>query len=142
MASIFCRRPDLAYRYEKQMYSALAQTIFADDNKEIMFYASCLALYRFNLLSSNADIPQDLKKYKWHIITIVCALIAGKLVPEFNSKQMETYCNKLVQVLSKTNTDTKRYFKEAIIIVNSVQDITDDRLKRQTVLEEMMSYVE
>jgi hypothetical protein len=64
VTAMYCNRPDLASRYPKTMYAELADTIFADTTKEIIFYAACLTLYRFNLLVSNSAIPQNMKRFK------------------------------------------------------------------------------
>ena len=70
VASMFLRRPDLAYRYPKRMYELFSEEIFSDNTKEVVFYASCLSLYRLHLLVASADIPQNMRKFKWHILEI------------------------------------------------------------------------
>src|SRR5262249_34139840 len=64
VAAMFCNRPELAARYPKQMYGELTDSIFADSTREIVFYAACISLYRFNLLVSNSTVPQNMKRFK------------------------------------------------------------------------------
>lgn len=141
VASMFLERPDLAYRYPKQMYEQLGDQIFSDDTKESVFYAACLSLYRLHLLVASADIPQNMRKYKWHILALVRAIVAGKNVPKINSKKMEAYTGKLISNFSKHGKSVLDPFNEAISIIQSFDNLTDDRLKRQAVLEEMLAKI-
>lgn len=141
VAAMFFERPDLAYRYPKQMYEQLGEQIFADDTKEAIFYASCLSLYRLHLLVASADIPQNMRKYKWHILALVRAIVAGKSIPKINSNKMEPYANKLISSFSKHGTSVLDPFQKAVNIVQSFDNLTDDRLKRQAVLEEMLAKI-
>lgn len=141
VASMFFERPDLAYRYPKQMYDQLGDQIFSDDTKESVFYAACLSLYRLHLLVASADIPQNMRKYKWHILVLVRAIVAGKEVPKINSRKMETYNSNLISSFSKHGPTVLEPFNEAIGIIQSFENLTDDRLKRQAVLEEMLDKV-
>lgn len=141
VASMFFERPDLAYRYPKQMYQQLGNEIFSDDTKESVFYAACLSLYRLHLLVASADIPQNMRKYKWHILVLVRAIVAGKNIPKINSRKMEQYTAKLISNFSKHGDSVLNPFNQAISIIQSFENLTDDRLKRQAVLEEMLAKV-
>ncbi|NAT78510.1 AIPR family protein [Dickeya dadantii] len=141
VAAMFFRRPDLSYRYPKRMYELLAEKIFSNDSKEIIFYAACLTLYRLHLLTSNADIPQNIRKYKWHLMAVVGALIAGKEIPKLGSKRMDTYCGKIITEMTIHGDKIKTTFQKAVEIVLSIEGITDDRMKRQVILEEMLAKI-
>ena len=120
------------------MYELLSKEIFSDDTKEVVFYASCLSLYRLHLLVASADIPQNMRKYKWHILVLVGAIVAGKEIPKLNSKAIELYCQKIIDAFSKSGNSVVDPFRQAVDIIASMDDITDDRLKRQLVMEEML----
>ncbi len=141
VASMFLKRPDLAYRYPKRMYESLSEEIFSDNTKEVVFYASCLSLYRLHLLVASADIPQNMRKYKWHILVLVGAIVAGKGIPKLNSRSMESYCKKIIDAFSKSGSSVVNPFRQAVEIIASMEDITDDRLKRQLVMEEMLTKI-
>ena len=141
VAAMFFKRPDLSYRYPKRMYELLAEEIFSNDSKEIVFYAACLTLYRLHLLTSNADIPQNIRKYKWHLMAVVGALIAGKEIPRLGAKKMDSYCGKIITEMTKHGDKIKATFQKAVDIVLSIEDITDDRMKRQAILEEMLAKI-
>ncbi|NOT77728.1 MAG: AIPR family protein [Bacteriovoracaceae bacterium] len=141
VGSMFLRRPDLAYRYPRQVFDKLGADVFSEDNKEIIYYTSCLALYRFQLFVSNAQISQNMKKYKWHILALFRAIVCDKNIPPLNSKQIEIDCTNLVNVLSANDASALAPFLEAVFIIDSMGAITDDRLKRQLVLDEMFAKI-
>lgn len=141
VAAMFFHRPELAYRYPKQMYQLIGEKMFAERNKEIVFYCSSLTLYRLHLLVSNGTIPQNMRKFKWHILALVRVLIAGEKMPELNSKKIDDYCQKIIDALSKHGDAAVKPFKKAAEIMQSMGDISSDRLKRQTALEEMLKKV-
>ncbi|BFM05341.1 AIPR family protein [Halioxenophilus aromaticivorans] len=141
VTSMFLQRPDLAYRYPKRMYELFSEDIYSNDTKEVVFYTSCLALYRLHLLVASADIPQNVRKYKWHLIVLVRAIIAGKEIPKLNSNKMEQYCQKIIDACSSHGDALKAPFRQAVEILLSVEDLTDDRLKRQAVMDEMLDKI-
>lgn len=136
VCAIFLRRPDLAYKYPKRMYEQLGETIFSERNRESIYYAAALALYRFHLLRSNGTIAKNLGRVKWHLISLVGELVGGTQAPELNSKAADIYAFKLIDVLSKHETSVP-YFKQAAAVIESLAPITDDRLKRAAILDEM-----
>jgi hypothetical protein len=139
VASMFCHRPDLAYRYPKKMYETLSSIMFDEENKEIIFYASCLVLYRLHLYVASSNVPQNMRRFKWHILVLVCTIIAGKDRPSMKSKKMEAYCQKIIDKLTKPGEQALSPFKKAVEVLESLGEISDDRLKRQTVLDEMLA---
>ncbi|PSL94851.1 AIPR family protein [Pseudomonas sp. R9.37] len=141
VASMFCHRPDLAYRYPKKMYESLSGIMFDEENKEIIFYASCLVLYRLHLYVASSNVPQNMRRFKWHILVLVCVIIAGKDKPSLKSKKMEAYCQKVIDKLTKPGEQALAPFKQAVDILETLGEISDDRLKRQIVLEEMLAAI-
>ncbi len=141
VTSIFLQRPDLSYRYPKRMFELFSKEIFSDDTKEIVFYTSCLSLYRLHLYVASADIPQNMRKYKWHILVLVGSIIAGKKIPKLNSNAMEKYCQKIIAVISKPGPAALAPFLQAVKIMNSTDDINDDSLKKQTVMANMLKRI-
>jgi hypothetical protein len=137
VAAMFCQRPDLAFKFPKKMYEGLADTIFSDENKEVVFYAACLALYRLHLLRGNSIIPQNISRFKWHVLAVLKQDLVGAGNPSLNSRKIERQANKIVSKLSQHNTSVEP-FQRVSAAINSLGDISDDRLKRQTVLEEFI----
>jgi hypothetical protein len=141
VCAMFLERPELSYRYPKRMYELFTDKMFSEDVKEIVFYTACLTLYRLHLLVASADIPQNMRKYKWQILLLVRAIICGKNIAQINSKRIETDCNKIIQALAKHGDSVKEPFNKAVQIIQSFPDLTDDKLKRQNTMDEMLQKV-
>jgi regulator of sigma D len=82
-----------------------------------------------------------MRKFKWHILALIRVIIAGEKMPEINSKKIEPYCQKIVDALSKHGAASVAPFKKAAAIIEAMGDISSDKLKRQTVLEEMIKNI-
>ena len=138
VSAMFCERPDLSFRYPKRMYAELTEIMFSENVREIIFYTACLALYRLHLLVSNRTIPQNMKKFKWHILVLVRVIIAGKELPQLTSRSIENYCQSIIDSLAQYGDTVIVPFKTAVEIIENLGEITNDRLKRQAVLQEML----
>lgn len=141
VAAMFCNRPELASRYPKQMYEELTDVIFADDVKEIVFYASCLTMYRFGLLISNSVIPQNMKRYKWHMLALVRAVVCDKEVRPLNSNASAKEAQKIIDIMGQHGQPAIDVFNKIAAICQGLGEVSNDRLKRQAILSEMFSQV-
>ncbi len=139
VTAMYCNRPDLSYRYPKTMYAELADTIFGDSTKEIIFYAACLTLYRFNLLVSNSVIPQNMKRFKWHMLPLVRAAICGKANHVLNSHAAESSAAQIVEKMAQHGTIATDVFTKITAICQGLGSVTSDQLKRQAILNEMLA---
>ncbi len=141
VAAMVCNRPELASRYPKTMYEELTGVIFADDTKEVVFYAACLTMYRFTLLVSNSTIPQNLKRFKWHMLPVIWAIINGKNPPRLNSRAVEREAQEVIKVMGQHGAAANDIFNRVAGICTGLGEVTSDRLKRQAILQEMMNLV-
>jgi hypothetical protein len=141
VAAMFCNRPELASRYPRQMYEELTETIFSDSTKESVFYAACVTMYRFNLLVSNSAVPQNMKRFKWHMLALVRALVAGKDLSPLNSKQSDKTAQAIIGAMGQHGEVATEVFGKAVAICRSLGEVTNDRLKRQAILGEMLAMV-
>ena len=141
VCAMFLKRPDLAFKFPKRMYAEFGNAIFDESNKEIVYYASALALYRFHLLTSNNTIPANARRLKWHILPVAAALVSGKQIPRMNSKDITKYAQAIIDKFAEHNAEGTAVFAKAVQIANEIGVITDDRLKRQAVLDEMLGKI-
>ncbi|MBX3659236.1 MAG: AIPR family protein [Ramlibacter sp.] len=139
VAAMLCNRPELASRYPKTMYEELTETIFADDTKEIVFYAACLTMYRFTLLVSNSTIPQNLKRFKWHMLPLVWTIVNGKDVVRLNSRAAEKGAQAVIDVVGQHGARASETFNRIAEVCTGLGEVTADRLKRQAILQEMLA---
>ena len=141
VAAMFCNRPELAARYPKQMYEELTETIFADNTKEAVFYAACVTMYRFNLLVSNSTVPQNMKRFKWHMLPLVRAIVCSQIVPQFNSRRAEQEAQRIIDVMGQHGQPATDIFNKIVGICQDLGEVSSDRLKRQAILNEMLAMV-
>lgn len=140
VAAMWCNRPELASRYTRQMYDELKATMFDDNVKESVYYAACLSMYRFNLLVSNGTIPKNMKRFKWHMLTLVRALLTNSpnLVP-LNSKGADQSAARIVAAMGQHGSAATDLFARIVAACQSLGTVTPDRLKRQAILQELFS---
>lgn len=141
VAAMFCNRPDLSSRYPKQMYEELTETIFAETTKEVVFYAACVTMYRFNLLVSNSTIPQNMKRFKWHMLPLVRAILTGSEIQPLNAKKAEQAAGKIIEVMGQHGAPATDVFNKIVAICQGLGEVSGDRLKRQAILGEMFAMI-
>lgn len=141
VTAMYCNRPELAARYPKTMYEELTETLFSDDVKEQIFYAACLTLYRFNMLTSNSTVPQNMKRFKWHILPLVRAIIAGKINPPLNSKSADKSAGEIIEIMSQHSIKATDVMNKAVEVCTSMGEVSADALKRQSILTEMLAKI-
>ena len=142
VASMYCQRPDLAFRFRREMYKELTEIMFAEDNKEGVFYSACLTLYRLHLLVSNRVIPQNMRRFKWHMLALVRALVCEKRQVRLNAKEAEKQADEIIGIMAQHGEQATEVFNKVVAIIQSFGEITDDRLKRQAILNEMLEKVQ
>jgi hypothetical protein len=141
VASMFCMRPELAFRYPKQMYSDLGGVMFADDVKEQVYYAACLTMHRFNLLASNGTVPQNMKRFKWHILSLARAIICGRESCKISSRDAAKQADQVVKIMGAHGPNATRIFERASHICQGLGEVTNDRMKRQAILIDMLDAI-
>lgn len=140
VAAMFCNRPDIAGRYPKKIYDEL-KYIFDCDTKVITFYAACMTMYRFNMLVANKSIPTEMRRFKWHILPLVKEIICGREDYKLSSKKAEKASEQIISIMQLHNAEATEKFAQAVRICQSLGSITKDQLKRQTLLQDMLSKI-
>lgn len=141
VAAMFCNRPELAARYPKQMYEELTETIFDDGTREAVFYAACVTMYRFGLLVSNSTVPQNMKRFKWHMLPLVRAIVSGKDDLPLNARQVERVAQDIINLMGQHGQPATDVFNKIVGICQGLGDVSSDRLKRQAILAEMLAAI-
>ncbi|WP_434213501.1 AIPR family protein [[Pseudomonas] boreopolis] len=141
VCAMYLRRPDLAFKYPAQMYEEFGAKLFAEENKDVIFYSSALVLYRIHLLTSSSAITSAARKYKWHVLPLVASILAGSKIPNLNSKKIDDYAKKIIDVFQVQNEKINEILTRATEAITSLEDLTSDRLRRQTILDELVGRV-
>lgn len=141
VCAMFLRRPDLAFKYPAQMYEEFAAQIFDEANRDAIYYASALVIYRIHVLTSGSVITSNARKYKWHVLPLVAAMVAGKSVPPLNSKKMDKCCQAIIDIFQAQNDRINELLTAATDVITSMNDLSTDKLRRQTTIDELLAKV-
>lgn len=137
VSAMFLNRPDLAMRYPNQMFVELRDRLFDGRNKEIVYYAACLGLYRINLLISGGRLPSNFRRMKWHLLNAARVAVGGSKVPLLSSREIEKYCKSLISVFSTANPLSNKDFARAVEHVKTISDSSRNHLTKKTAANEI-----
>lgn len=100
--------------------------IFEEKHQAEIYYVSGLAFYRLDMLFNTNIIDTKYKKVRYFILMLFRLLVTREQNPPFNSlKKVENFCKPIIDILNNTE-ETKKFFLEAVQILNSSQvDIND-----------------
>jgi hypothetical protein len=98
-ASMFLGLPHQASRYYGTLLKSIESSIFAPDHPAVAYYASALALFRFESLMRKKSFDARYRAFKFHLLPIVRILIAGPQPNPMNSNKFEKYCAGLATAL-------------------------------------------
>lgn len=134
-ASVFLGLPHQASRYYGTLLKGIESQIFVPGHPAIAYYASALALYRFEALVRRSQIPSKYRPFKYHLIAIVRMQIAGVWMPVMTSNKFEKYCESIVEVL-KDEKKCFDSFRAAILVLDNVLagNYARDRAKDASIL--------
>ncbi len=82
-----------------------------------------------------------MKRFKWHMLPLVRAIVAGQEDPPLNSKQAERVAQRIIDVVGQHGQPATDVFNRIVGICQSLGDVSSDRLKRQAILAEMLAVV-
>lgn len=140
-AAMFLDRPHQASRFYGKLLEQLSDVAFLDVHELMPYYTSSYALYKLEFYFRNRSIDTKYRKFKYHILMMLRYFINGEEMPEFNSKKMNTYCDKINTEIYKGNLlGTFNMLTE--LINHVVEDINDSEVtKRQTLNKELINKV-
>lgn len=98
-ASMFLGVPHQASRYYGTLLKSVESKIFIPGHPPVAYYASALALYRFEAFIRKALIDAKYRPYKYHLLAIVRMHIAGVEMPQMFSNKFEKYCGVIVDAI-------------------------------------------
>jgi len=134
-ASMFLGLPHQASRYYGTLLKSIETKIFVPSHPPIAYYASALALYRFESLVRKKTLDTKYRPFKYHLLSIVRMRQAGKEMPPMSSNKFEKYCEGLVAAL-QNETKYAAIFQDAIQILDNILagDYNRDKAKDSSVL--------
>ena len=134
-ASMFLGLPHQASRYYGTLLKSIQTKIFVPGHPAVAYYASALALYRFEAMIRKKQIPYKYRPFRYHLIAILRIQIAGKVIPAMSTNKFEKFCDGLIVVL-KDEKKCSAAFKKAVGTLDAVlgPNFAGDKAKDVTLL--------
>jgi len=124
-AAMFLDAPHLVSGYYGTIAKRLGNQIFQAEHKFIPYYTSGLAYYRLESLFRSRLLDPRSKKLRYHILMMVRMLWKPMPIPQFNGKEIESFCEDLIRDLN-SQEEFLIYINLALKIAEkSGMDITD-----------------
>lgn len=118
-ASMFLGHPHQASRYYGTLLKSIETKIFVPGHSLVAYYASALALYRFESLVRKRNIDSKYRPFKYHILGIVRMQVQGVDMPAMSSNKFEKYCQEVVKALQDEKSCVT-VFQNAITALDSI----------------------
>jgi hypothetical protein len=126
---MFLCEPHNSCRHEIKLIELYKNVIFQGHQSKMPYFTASLAFYKLEKYFRQNRIDKKYSTFRHHILMIFRELIGGT-APNVNAeKNMEMYCNKILDVL-KDDTETYSKYKEAIKIFDDTKDEWIEKLKR------------
>lgn len=99
--------------------------VFVSDHKLSPYYLSAYAYYKLENLIKRGVIDPSYKKVKFHLLMLFRLMNESENLPPFNSKKIESYCEKLLEVLNDQTKCIEAFNKCIEVIDESGFDKSD-----------------
>ena len=128
---MFLDVPHLASGYYGKLYKDVSDKIFEKDHKHNSYYLSSLGIYKIEKFTRAGSIDRKYNKARYHILMLFRMTSESNQLPAFNSKEMEGYCDSLIDILYNESTALLAFNKAIKVIDNSGIDINNRKLLYQ-----------
>lgn len=125
-AAMFLSKPHTVSRYYGSIIKNLGEKIFRSDHKPIVYYCSALAFYRLEHLFRINSLNSKYKKCRFHLLMIVSHIISDEPMPQFNSRKIDDYCQKIIDILLDPQ-HSSTIFNQAASIIDKLGLDLDNR---------------
>lgn len=144
--AMFLNEPQSTHRYYGELLRAYNNRLFLDTDDYEPYYCSAYFNYYVDNQIRSGKIDRKYKKFKFHIICAMRALIADSAVVFGQARKQQKICKKLWSVM-KSDIDMQRILNAAITCLDSAcaecQDIPSQELHRsKEITNSMISFAE
>ena len=141
--AMFCEKPYIVSGYYSKILKGLGKDVFNVEHKPIMYYTSALAYKQFTFFMNQHRLNEKIWRFRYHFIMLVKYYITKLVMPRTNSKDMENYCGKIINVLVDDEKCFSAYkeIQEFLFSLDSIIKISgrkssEKKLNNQIILQE------
>lgn len=118
--STFMRTPHLGTSHEAILLKKFKNSIFVDGQSFYPYYVATLMCLRFEKAKRENKIDRNIENYKHHILLIASEAIAG-ISPDINeSRKIDAFCHKLLEVVPDLDAYATVILKSSIILQDAI----------------------
>ncbi|MBC9229498.1 AIPR family protein [bacterium SPL81] len=99
--------------------------VFVSDHKLFPYYLSAYAYYKLENLIKRGVIDPSYKKVKFHLLMLFRLMNEPENLPPFNSRKIDSYCEKLLEILNDQTKCIEAFNKCIEVIDESGFDKSD-----------------
>ena len=128
-AAMFLNNPHQVTSFFGTLISKLNEgraQIFTPDHVFSPYYTSAFAYYKLETHFRRRNIDTSYKKVRFHILMLFRMMYQEDQLPPFNSKQMNKYCQKLLDILNDDNNSLAAY-NECIKVIDEADFDKSDK---------------
>lgn len=133
VAAMFFDKPHLASRFYGKLLEGTKE-IFDSSHLFMPYYCSAYALYRLEYMFRNKLLPNEYRKFRYHLLMLLKYDISNGKIPEMNEKKMEVFCNKIISCVDnneKLIDEVKKLMKKIELVY---KDLSDSELTKSASL--------
>jgi len=141
-AAMFGDEPHRTTKDYKRLLERVGKSIFVHGDKLEPYYIAAYAAYRLEYLFRNGSIDAKFKPARFQILYALRLLKGGVKLPRRNSREMERFCEPLIELLAD-GRKMQKAFQDAVDLVSEVSGIgIDDKVRTQGFTESLRSTFE
>ncbi|WP_164929046.1 AIPR family protein [Gloeobacter violaceus] len=99
VAAMFLGEPHRTTRNYGAISSKVSKDIFVKGHKMEPYYTAALCLYKLEYVFRNRRLEPKYKPARFHILLAARMLVNSDPLPQWNSREMERYCNPIMEIL-------------------------------------------
>lgn len=102
-AAMFFDKPHLASRYYGRLLKSTKE-IFDSNHRLMPYYCSTYTLYRLEYMFRNKLLPNEYRKFRYHILMLLKYDMANGKIPQINEKKIDIICEKIIKCVENNDT--------------------------------------
>lgn len=115
--AMFLDEPHSTHRYYGEILKAYEGRLFNNDHNPAPYYASGCALMAIERLFASGEIDVRMRKWKFHVLTLLKVLIGGRQTPRMNSRNISDYALNVVEAVK----DEKGLIRKCNIAIDIIE---------------------
>jgi hypothetical protein len=134
---MFLAEPHQTTRSYRSLTRRVGTDIFAEGHRLDPYYVAAFARYRLEYLFRNLRLGTELKLARFQLL-LAARLLANPLpMPKMNSREMEPYCQTIIDLLADTDSADALFWKATEMILNA-GDLDRDTIHTQPFTEKVI----